>query len=94
MFQESEIINLLLAIFSLAILTFILRRTKILKLPYILPGFYCILGAYFFTVIEGIAYKGFFNLIEHACYASSGVFFALGCWVLVEGRHIEGDSLQ
>jgi hypothetical protein len=48
---------------------------------YVGVGF--MIGATVFTVVEGIAWAGGFNVLEHVCYALAGVSFAVACWRLV-----------
>lgn len=79
MFQESEIINLVIVFISIPILLSIRRKILSQELRLIYPGFFLILAAYLFTVIEGVFWKDLFNLLEHASYAFAGLLFASGC---------------
>ena len=54
MFQETEIINLIIGVLSLII--FIYKRNDFPRYPLIYYGFFSIIGALVFTVIEGIKY--------------------------------------
>ena len=80
MFQESEIINLILAFISISVFALILKKRGLPRVRLLLLGFFLMLCGYLFTVIEGIIWHVFFNLIEHLCYALSGISFLAGCW--------------
>lgn len=79
MFQESEIINLILSIASLCIFIPFLRKHKLAGLRLFFVGFGLILAAQLFTVVEGVFWTSFFNQLEHLCYGLSGILFARGC---------------
>ncbi|MFZ5774944.1 MAG: hypothetical protein ACOY3Z_05625 [Thermodesulfobacteriota bacterium] len=79
MFQESEIINLVLSLFSLAIFIPFLRVYSLTGLRLFFVGFGLILAAQVFTVIEGVMANVFFNHLEHLCYGLSGILFAIAC---------------
>lgn len=86
MFQESEIVNL---VFTLLITVFFLIFSRGYRRPYfpfLYLGFFCMLLAYVFTVVEGVVFPVFFNLAEHSCYAVSGIFFLMGCLKLAAKR--------
>ena len=88
MFQESELINLVLAVFAVSIVsTFFLRRNRQYRFFYL--GFALIVSALVFTVAEGIAYHHVFNLLEHLCYALAGLVFLLACRNLRQSAHAE-----
>ncbi len=78
MFQETEVINLLMGFISLAL--FLVKRKNLPRLNLLYFGYFSILCALVFTVIEGVIFKDFFNLLEHMFYAISGIFFAAGCY--------------
>ncbi len=91
MFQESEIVNL---IFSLLITIFFLifsRGYRRPRFPFLYLGFLFMLFAYVFTVIEGFVFPVAFNLLEHFCYAMSGIFFLIGCMILA-GKRVDADG--
>ncbi|NOY22146.1 MAG: hypothetical protein GXO70_01370 [Acidobacteria bacterium] len=56
------------------------------RFPFLYLGFFFMLLAYIFTVVEGVALPVFFNLAEHFCYALSGIFFLIGCLKLAGKR--------
>ncbi|MGV1097871.1 hypothetical protein ACUUL3_00480 [Thiovibrio sp. JS02] len=77
MFQESELVNLILAVVALAILLPRMRRRELRDLTPVFAGFFPLFAALVFTVIEGVVLPDFFNTLEHACYAASGPVFAI-----------------
>jgi len=91
MFQENEIIMLLLGI---GVLIFIFaNRSRLKSLPasqLLFAGFGALLAGWVLTVLEGFFWGEALNLIEHVCYAASAVLMAGWCWV-VFGR--QGGTL-
>ena len=92
MFQESEIINLILSIGSLCIFIPFLRMRGIAGLHLFLVGFGLILAAQIFTVVEGVVWKSFFNHLEHFCYGMSGIFFAVACIRMPRSRESDPEA--
>lgn len=86
MVQESEVINLLIAAFALVIVEVVFRRRRLPELSFFYAGFFFLVGAYVFTVLEGVFWGGFLNGLEHFCYAAAGLSFAVGCYRLSSRR--------
>lgn len=82
MFQESEIISLLLAVIAVFIVVFIFMKKGIAGFQWMYAGFFAIVASMFFTVLEGVFLGGVFNLLEHVCIVLAGVAFFIGCWSL------------
>lgn len=82
MFQESEIITLVVALVGAFLLTFIFTRRKVPELGFYYTGFLFVVAASLFTVLEGVAWETFFNLLEHLCYLFSAASFILG-WIFL-----------
>jgi hypothetical protein len=82
MFNESEIINLLLGIAALFILFSILKNVELPHLNLFQRSFTILLFSYVFTVVEGVCYKSLFDFLEHLGYALSGISFSYACWKL------------
>jgi Na+(H+)/acetate symporter ActP len=93
MFQESEIISLVVALVGAFLLVFVFARRSVPQLRRFYAAFFAIVAASFFTVVEGVFWEGLFNLLEHLCYMLSGIFFMLGCWSASEDfeSREEGD---
>ena len=87
MVQENEIVMLLL---GLGVLIFMLgNRQRIKSIPasnILTACFYTLVTGWVFTVIEGFIWPGFFNLLEHLCYAGSSVLMAVWCWKIFGRR--------
>lgn len=94
MFQESELITLILGFIALAMIVFIFGK-KGLPRPHFLfffMGFIFLFCSYIFTVIEGVLWNGFFNLLEHLCLFLAGLTFALGCREFIRNTGTEEES--
>jgi hypothetical protein len=91
-YQESEIINLLLAVFALVIVINMLKSTDVPVPSAVLAGFFLLVGGYVFTVVEGFALRGLFNTLEHLCYALAGIFFAAGCHSIIKKQGSAEDA--
>ncbi len=80
MFQESEIIALVVSLVGVFLLIFVFARRDVPQLRHFYAGFFAIAAGSFFTVVEGVMWEDSFNLLEHLSYMLGGVFFMLGCW--------------
>jgi len=85
MYQEGEIVNLVMGVAALPALLLLLRRGWLPRLPLLFAGLFAVLAAYVFTVAEGFVWNVGFNLLEHLALALAGVFFGLGT------RRLPGD---
>ena len=79
MFEESEIINLILGLVSLVIVYYETRKRVIPDFQLFLAGFLFVIMARIFTVVEGLFLGNILNILEHFCYVFSAFFFAAGC---------------
>ena len=81
MIQQNEIIMLLLAI---GCMIFILaNKQKVNRIPVsktLIAGFYLLLAGYVLTILEGLFWNEFLNLMEHICYSASAILMAVWCW--------------
>lgn len=78
MFQQSEIVSLLMAVVLTSIMYSSVRRIDFAGKRALIFGLCALLAAYIFTVVETVALPDAFNLLEHASLAASGVAFAVG----------------
>lgn len=85
-FQESEVVNLVVWAALLASMAFLQRQIRLPRMPLIYAAIFTLMAGHLFTVIEDIAFFGLFNVLEHVCYALSGLLFAAGCWLLARRR--------
>jgi hypothetical protein len=80
MFEHSEIVSVALAIpFALPII--VLARK--VRLPLFIAAMLAALGATIFTVLEGIFWPVFCDMVEHACHGAAGVLLGVGTWRLI-----------
>ena len=89
--QQNEIVMLLLGV---GVLIFAIRNRFVLRrLPahgIIMVAFYLLFITWMATVIEGLIWNTFFNLLEHAGLAASSVLTAIWCWKIFTGKKKEG----
>jgi hypothetical protein len=79
MFQESEIVTLIMGIIGICILFTSVKRFRFPGAEYFKGGFTVLFLSYVFTVVEGVLWQDLFNLFEHFGYLFSGCLFAVGC---------------
>lgn len=89
MFEESEVINLILGLVSLVIVFYEIRKRMIPDFHLFFAGFVLIVMARIFTVAEGLFLEDILNILEHICYALSALLFAAGCISLSANRSSE-----
>ena len=75
MFQESEIVNLLVGFGSVPVVVLLARRVAIPRGRVLYGGFACLLLGYVTTVLEVLVLPGLLNLLEHWAYAAAGLCF-------------------
>ncbi len=92
MFEESEIIALVVALVGAFLLIFVFARRKIPELGYFYLGFFSIAAASLFTVIEGVLWKDFFNFLEHLSYTIAGISFIVGCRTLMKQSKFDREG--
>jgi len=90
MFQESEIINLVVGIIAVLMFLFFFKKLGLPRMLFIYIGFFLVLCGCFLTVIEGVFWHDLFNFLEHLCYALSGISFLVGCRAIA--RHSAGTG--
>ncbi len=79
MFQESEIINLILAIVAVFVVISPVQKIRVPGFHFFYTAFFLIVAALIFTVVEGFIWHAAMNFLEHACYAMAALFFAVAC---------------
>lgn len=91
-FQASEIADLMMMLVLGPIVVVIARRITPALFGTVALCIGLMLSGYVATIVEGIAFPDFFNLLEHASYALAGVAFV---WltVLVGRRVAESGSV-
>ena len=86
MVQESEVVRLAQAIQFTVSVVALHRAIRLPRLPFIYAGAFLLVCANVFTVVEGLVWFELFNSLEHVCYATAGILFAVGCWSLATAR--------
>lgn len=77
MYQESEIVDLLMVLFLTPIMAVSVRAVHVVGKRWFIAGYLAIASGYVFTVAEGYVAPVLFNLLEHIAYAAGGFFFAV-----------------
>ena len=82
--EENELLTLLVA---LAVVVFVVvNRSGLTALPrsnLSMTAFYLLAAGLTFTVLEGLVWRGGFNVLEHACYAASSILLAVWVWLIL-----------
>ncbi len=92
MIQPSEIVTLILSLTAVMGGYLIVRRGPRPRLHAIYLGALFMIAGYVCTVMEGLVWKDAFDAVEHACYALSGVTFAVACVRLTRADASGGDA--
>ncbi len=94
MVQESELINLVLGFISIVLILSVFWKHTVSTLRYFYIAFFLIISAYIATVVEGLIWPRFFDILEHALFAFSGIAFVIGCRLLSEPfRHEKEEQI-
>ena len=81
MVQQNEIIMLLLGIGCMIFILVNKQKVKLIPVPkLIIAGFYMLLAGYVLTILEGLFWKDFLNVLEHICYSASAILMTVWCW--------------
>ena len=46
----------------------------------LIAGFNVLLAGYVLTILEGLLWNDFLNVLEHICYTASSILVAVWCW--------------
>jgi hypothetical protein len=61
----------------------LVNRQKVKRIPVakiLIAGFYVLLAGYVLTILEGLFWNEFLNVLEHICYSASSILMAVWCW--------------
>jgi len=90
-YQESEIVDLLMALFLTPIMFVAFRRIAIPGKRWFVFGYLAMMTGFVLTIAEGFYLPDILNFLEHVAYALGGIGFAGGAWsMLVDAR--EGST--
>ncbi len=88
MFQENEIVMLLLGVGVLIL--FLVNRIRLKRVPaskILIAGFYILLTGWAMTVLEGFFWEDFLNYFEHVCYSGSSLLVFIWSWKVFGGKN-------
>lgn len=74
-FQDSEIINLLLSVILFILFYYILKRAQIYFPRLLLYAILTYIAGLIFTVVETYYWESLFNILEHFCYMGAAILF-------------------
>ena len=81
MFQEYEIVALILGLVALLVVLFNYKRLDSMPAKNILiTGLGMFLISWFFTNLEAFIWSRIFNITEHISHSLGGVLLAVWCW--------------
>lgn len=83
MYQESELVDLLLVALLTPLLWAGLRSVTVAGKGWFIASYAAIAAGFVFTVAEGYAAPDLLNVLEHAGYALSGVLLAVACFIFM-----------
>ena len=61
----------------------LVNKQKVKRIPVaklLIAGFYVLLAGYVLTILEGLFWNEFLNVLEHICYSASAILMAVWCW--------------
>ncbi|MHB1136788.1 MAG: hypothetical protein ACYDHQ_05915 [Coriobacteriia bacterium] len=90
MYQESEIVDLLMVLFLTPIMVATYRVIKVEGKQWFAVSYVMIAVGYVLTVAEGFIIPDALNLLEHVTHAFSGVFALVGATALFRSRRRDG----
>ncbi|UCF67868.1 MAG: hypothetical protein JSV80_00815 [Acidobacteriota bacterium] len=85
MFQESELVNLGIALTTLPIVIVYFRRRRLPDLRWLWVGYGLVIAALILTVLEGGLWPPMLQTLEHVALALAGLSFAAGVIILARG---------
>lgn len=83
MYQGSEIVDLLMAVFLTPLIFAAFRTIRLPGKRWFVFAYAVMMCAYVFTIVEGYYAPDVFNMLEHFSYALSGLGFVGGTWALL-----------
>jgi len=83
LFQESEIIDLMLVVFMMPMLVIGIRSVEISGKRWFIASYWAIVCGFVLTVVEGYVATVVMNDLEHVAYALGGIFLAIATGTLL-----------
>lgn len=92
MFQESEIVDLMLVVFLMPMLMIGIRSVKVAGKRWFIASYWAIVCGFIFTVAEGYFADVLMNNLEHISYALGGIFLAIATSTLLRDVRRQADA--
>lgn len=92
MFQDSEIVDLLMVVFLTPVMVSILREISLAGKRWFIAGYLAIVVGYVLTLAEAAILPGLLDLLEHTAYATAGCFFLVAVVIFSRSVRRGGDS--
>lgn len=90
MLHETDIVNLLMGIFSLVIV--IIKKKDFPRYSLFFYAYYAILCALTLNFMKNFFIDDLFLYFEHFCYALAGIFFAAGSYIYFVRERSDEDA--
>lgn len=91
MYQESEIVDLLMVLFLTPVMAASLRSIHLAGRKLFIIGYFGVVAGFVFTIVEGYWLPDVFNALEHLSYGAAGVVLAVAAYKLM--RSIRAESM-
>lgn len=91
MFQESEIVDLMLVVFLMPMLMIGIRSVEVAGKRWFIASYWAIVCGFVFTVVEGYRATVLMNDLEHIAYAVAGIFLAIATHSLLHDVRGQAD---
>lgn len=92
MFQESEIVDLMLVVFLMPMLTIGIRSVQVAGKRWFMASYWAIVCGFILTVAEGYVAPDAMNDLEHIAYALGGIFLAIATYSLLNDVRGQADA--
>lgn len=79
MFAGHEILDLVMGLISALVIIFVFRSWKVRQPQYFYIAYVFVFFGHIFSIVEGVIWMDFFNLLEHLSDLFVGLFFYIGC---------------
>jgi len=91
-YQESEIVDLLMVLFLTPVMAASLRSIHLEGRNLFIVGYFAVVVGFVFTIAEGFWLPDVFNALEHASYGVAGVVLAVASFKLMRSVRSEATD--
>ena len=92
MYQESEIVDLLMLVFLTPVMVLSVRAIRLAGKRWFVAGYAAIAVGYVLTIIEGYAAPDLLNTLEHITHGIAGSCFLIGVVTLMRAARAGSDT--